>query len=707
MQAQETEDTFADFAATPASHFKLYVFAAVARVLEQVAQSFGKVESAYEQFPFLEGYAEELEGRAPAHLACEHERGAHGWWQEAIRLWEEGTTETHLPLRALRETAALDHAGLTLLMCAGLIEEDARFGLLFETMQATPGQHRPNIGLLSAWWRDAEDCREVRARLRELHELGLVEFTGTDAPRSEWTLHAPPLLWDVLRGETRERLAPWARYHAPAALAPLDALILPAALHAQLEIIPTLLASGEAQAIIVRGPHHNGRRTLAGAVARTLGRGVLELSNFERTGETHNPADERWRLAGTLATLLCALPVFVFDIPPGETVELPPLAAYAGAVAVVLGKQGGVRGEAAERALTVTLETPARDARRLHWLRALGTHATPDIELISERFRLTGGNIRRAAKLAVAYAALAGRAGVNTLDVQQASRALNRQMLDTLAVRIDTGAGDWSHLAASAETFAELRHLESRCRHREELPAHVGDALSCGLNAGVRALFSGTSGTGKTLAARLLAASLRMDLYRLDLSTVVNKYIGETEKNLNQIFALAEELDVILLLDEGDALLTQRTDVGNANDRYANLETNYLLQRLESFEGIIVVTTNAGDRIDGAFQRRMDVSINFTPPDSTERWAIWQMHLPAAHRVEGRLLDEAARRCELTGGQIRNAVLHASSLSLADGGAITSEHFEAAVRREYRKAGAVCPLQTRRDANVVAAFNRW
>ncbi|MCA1564731.1 MAG: ATP-binding protein [Acidobacteria bacterium] len=706
MQVQAAEYPFADFAATPANHFKLYVFAAVARVLEQVAQSFGTIEAAYEQFPFLEGYDEELEGRAPAHLACgEDEGGAHEWWREAIRLWEEGT-EARLPLRALRETAALDHAGVTLLMCAGLIEEDARFGLLFETMQATPGQHRPNLGLLSAWWRDREDYREVRARIRELHELGLVEFTGTAAPRTEWSLSAPPLLWDVLRGETRERLAPWARYHAPASLAPLDALILPAELRAQLEVIPALLASGEAQALIVRGPHHNGRRTLARAVARSLGRGVLELSAFDKPGETNNSHDERRRLAGTLATLLHALPVFVFDIPPGDTVELPPLVAYAGALAVVLGKQGGVRGEAAERALTVTLETPTPDARRLHWRRALGTHATPDIELISERFRLTGGNIRRAAKLAVAYAALAGRPGVNASDVQQASRALNRQMLDTLAVRIET-TGDWSHLAASAETFAELRHLESRCRHREQLPAHVGDALACGLNAGVRALFSGTSGTGKTLAARLLAASLQMDLYRLDLSTVVNKYIGETEKNLNQIFALAEELDVILLLDEGDALLTQRTDVGNANDRYANLETNYLLQRLESFEGIIVVTTNAGDRIDVAFQRRMDVSINFTPPDSTERWAIWQLHLPASHCVEGRLLDEAARRCELTGGQIRNAVLHASSLALADGGAVTSEHFEAAVRREYRKAGAVCPLQTRRDASVVAAFNRW
>src|SRR5207302_9271403 len=138
-------------------------------------------------------------------------------------------------------------------------------------------------------------------------------------------------------------------------------------------------------------------------------------------------------------------------------------------------------------------------------------------------------------------------------------------------------------------------------RHRERLRGAVGEVLGDQLNAGVRALFSGSSGTGKTLAARLLASALQMDLYRLDLSSVVNKYIGETEKNLNRVFAHAEELDVILLIDEGDALLTKRTGIQNANDRYANLETNYLLQRLEGYEGIVLVTTNAVDRIDSAF----------------------------------------------------------------------------------------------------------
>jgi SpoVK/Ycf46/Vps4 family AAA+-type ATPase len=184
-----------------------------------------------------------------------------------------------------------------------------------------------------------------------------------------------------------------------------------------------------------------------------------------------------------------------------------------------------------------------------------------------------------------------------------------------------------------------------------------------------------------------------MDLYRLDLSAVVNKYIGETEKNLDQVFARAEELDVVLLLDEGDALLTQRTNVHTSNDRYANLETNYLLQRLESFEGILIVTTNAVDRIDNAFQRRMDLVIDFRPPEAAERWNIWQMHLPSGHEIDVSLLTEIAGRCVISGGQIRNAALHASVLALEDGGIMKSVHVESAVQREYRKLGAVCPLR--------------
>ena len=150
---------------------------------------------------------------------------------------------------------------------------------------------------------------------------------------------------------------------------------------------------------------------------------------------------------------------------------------------------------------------------------------------------------------------------------------------------------------------------------------------------------------------------------------------------------------MVLLFDEGDSLFARRTGVSSSTDRYANLETNYLLQRIESFEGILLVTTNAAESIDSAFQRRMDVVVDFRAPDASERWAIWQMHLPAAHAVETGLLREVAMRCNLSGGQIRNAVLHASLLAMEDGEPMASAHLEAGVVREYRKAGDVCPLR--------------
>ena len=201
----------------------------------------------------------------------------------------------------------------------------------------------------------------------------------------------------------------------------------------------------------------------------------------------------------------------------------------------------------------------------------------------------------------------------------------------------------------------------------------------------------------------MLANALAMDLYRVDLAAVINKYIGETEKNLHQVFSLAEELDVILLLDEGDALLAQRTGVQSSNDRYANLETNYLLQRVESFEGIVLVTTNAAEHIDAAFQRRMDVSVDFRAPDAAERYAILQLHLSAEHAVDDAFLREVAVRCALSGGQIRNAALHALLAATEAGGLVSSRHLEAAVQREYRRSGGVCPL---RGLSVVARGGR-
>jgi hypothetical protein len=452
-----------------------------------------------------------------------------------------------------------------------------------------------------------------------------------------------------------------------------------------------LLQSGEAKTLVIRGPQHNGRRTVLGAVAKTLGRGVLAM-DVSRLNTSYLLEDDRWRVIGPLATLLHAVPVIVLDLAPGETADFPPLLGYDGPLGFVAGKQGGLSGAVSERALRITLDMPGPTLRRQHWVSAFGLHPITDLDEISDRMRMTSGNIRRAASLGPSYAALESRRVMTIADVQRAARALNRHTLETLTTPVAV-AGDWGHLAVGVDTQRELVMLESRCRYRERLQGTVGPALQGQLNPGVRALFSGPSGTGKTLAARLLAAALQMDLYRLDLSAIVNKYIGETEKNLSQIFARAEELDVILLLDEGDALLTRRTDVHTSNDRYANLETNFLLQRFESYTGILLVTTNAGERIDSAFQRRMDMVVHFRPAEASERWMIWQMHLPATHTIPDLYMQEVAQRCALNGGQIRNAVLHAALLALNNGGIISTGYLEEAIRHEYRKTGAVCPLR--------------
>jgi hypothetical protein len=676
------KNPFDNLPRTAATHFQLYFYAAIHRLIEQCVLQSGSYETTFEHFPFLVGYYGELVANELDKLSPTE---AFKWWDDSLEDWEAGVTE-HLPLRALKTACELDRQTLMLLICIGLIEEDVRIGMLFEALQGIPGQHRPTAGLLSGWWANPNDNPNVRASLRRLLELGLAQVVNPEAPRVQWALQPPPLLWDALRGEAHKTLSHWASFYPPENLLNRDELIIPEPLRHTLEMIPQLIANGEAEAVIVRGPNRNGRRTLLGAVARSTGRGALVIEGLGK------PADERLSLVGPLSTALNALPILVLDLEPGATAELPRLNGYHGPVGISLGRQGGVSGPNVERAITLRMDIPDMEARRLHWQSCFDAEGVTGLDHICERFRMTGGNIRRAAKLAQSYAALDARTCVGPEDVQQASRALNRQALDTLAAHLKT-SGDWSDLAVSAETLGELRTLESRCCYRERLRESVSLVLSRQLNAGVRALFSGPSGTGKTLAAKLLAASLQMDLYRLDLSSVVNKYIGETEKSLNQIFSRAEELDVILLLDEGDALLTQRTNVVTSNDRYANLETNYLLQRLESFEGILIVTTNAGDRIDTAFQRRMDVVVNFRAPEAAERWAIWQLHLAESNIVGSPLLREMAVRCALTGGQIRNAVLHASVLALENGGAVNNKHLETAIRREYRKMGAVCPLR--------------
>lgn len=660
---------FAALPATAERHLALHVLAAVLRVAGLALRWQGNAEAALSRFPCLGAWLDQVAAHGLGGVPLE---AVQRWWLEAIAGFE--CRAGPLPLRRLMDRAGLEREAVVLLATLSLPDEDARFGPLFEALQEGPGLRRATPALAAALFPEG-----ASGLLRRLRDRGLVEV------EAERGLRPAPLLWDALRGEVPEAGA-WAVYRPLPALARLDELLLEPETAAQLARIAGLLARGGAQTLVLRGPRRNGRSAVLGAVAAELGRGVLRLA------APPHAEDPLWRQAGTLATLLDAMPCLVLELGPGEARNVPALPGGVGPLGIALGTQGAVTGAGLGQALTLALPLPGPGTRRRLWRHGLGDG---DADAAPEALRMSSGNILRAAVLAGAAARTEGVA-VGVRHIAEAARALDRTALDGLAQRLDTPP-DWGRLALGEETRAELLALLARCRHRERL----GGLLATGAGGeaptpGIRALFRGPSGTGKTLAAKLVAGSLGLDLYRADLSGIVDKYIGETEKNLERLLGAAEELGILLLLDEGDALLTRRTGVQSAHDRYANIETNYLLQRLESFQGILVVTTNAGDRIDGAFQRRMDAVVDFALPDAQERHRILELHLPAGHRIPPALLAEVAQRCALTGGQIRNAVVHATLLALEEGpgDALEAHHLRVAVVREYRKQGAMSPLRS-------------
>jgi len=690
--AADTAPPFQSVPRTPSGHFVLCLYAAVfhlinhIRRLDEIAGT--TLEATLERFPFLSEYFSEMRDQMPDDLTW---GSAADWWRDAIARWE-AQCPVRLPLVDLAAHPGVGNAGRLVFTLAGLVEEDSRFGTVMADLLAPLQHRRPTLELLGQMVSDgpAPGEADAWARCRGLLDEGFLVTPDREAPRSEWLLRVPPLLWDAARDdiavEGRDRPAAWFRFTRPGRLPQFSDLIQPADLVARMERLPGLLAGGQARTVVLRsGPGAEPDAAL-GAVARALGRSVIALD-----GATLE-VDEHARLLGPLCTLARALPVITYDLTPGQSAEPPPLGGYAGPVGILLGLEGGLGERAAEHAVTLVLTPPRVQLREESWKRALGECPVDDLPSIAERFQLAGGFIRRAAAMAAAHARLDGRETVRLGDVQEATRALNRQLLDTLAERLEA-RGSWRDLVASDATRLKLAELDARCRHRERLLDRLGRGFGASANRGVRALFTGASGTGKTLAARILGAVLDLDVYRVDLAAVVNKYIGETEKNLHRVLSRAEALDVVLLLDEGDALLGSRTEVRSANDRYANLETNYLLQRLETYQGIVVVTTNLGDNIDSAFQRRMDVVVPFLPPRPEERWEILDLHLPANHTVDSAFLTRVAQICQLTGGQLRNAALHASLLALDDHGVpVTTEHLEEAIRSEYRKAGAAYPL---------------
>lgn len=309
---------------------------------------------------------------------------------------------------------------------------------------------------------------------------------------------------------------------------------------------------------------------------------------------------------------------------------------------------------------------------------------------LSSRFRLTPGRLCEVAHQAKEAALFSGKK-VTSAELELAvSQKMGRQV-SVLGTKI-VDAQTWQDVVLPPETLDAVQEMISRARHRQKVMEEWGFERKLSKGVGLSALFAGPPGTGKTMLAGLIARELGLDLYQIDLSRVVSKYIGETEKNLAQVFDAAEGASVLLLFDEADSLFSKRTEVKSSNDRYSNLEINYLLQRMERFDGISILTTNLEGSIDPAFKRRLSFRVAFPLPDAKEREELWQRMLPKEAEVQGALhFTDLAQRYEFTGGNIRNAMLRAAFLAAGESRALSLDHIRRAIVLEYRDAGKLQP----------------
>jgi SpoVK/Ycf46/Vps4 family AAA+-type ATPase len=307
---------------------------------------------------------------------------------------------------------------------------------------------------------------------------------------------------------------------------------------------------------------------------------------------------------------------------------------------------------------------------------------------LATRYRLVeDADIRAVTSEAQSRAELRGATSVELDDVRDAARTIATPPLEGLARHIEPKYS-WDDIVLPPDGHAQLREMCSRARHQLTVLETWGYGRKHARRRGTTALFAGPPGTGKTMAAEIVAGSLGLDLYRIDLAAVVSKYIGETEKNLERIFRAADQGDAVLLFDEADAIFGKRSEVRDARDRYANVEVAYLLQRLETYEGLAVLTTNLRGNIDEAFVRRLDCVLEFPLPEEAERLQIWRRALPSEAPVaEDADLAFLARKFKLAGGHIRNIALTAAFLAAEDDTAIGMKHLARATRREYQKLG--------------------
>lgn len=311
---------------------------------------------------------------------------------------------------------------------------------------------------------------------------------------------------------------------------------------------------------------------------------------------------------------------------------------------------------------------------------------TLDLPHLAGQFALTTGQIRDAAATARDQV-LQRDARITTRDLLAAARAHSSPRLGSMARKIAPRFG-WEDIVLPVDQRQILQELVATVRHRPTVLDEWGVADKLASSRGITVLFTGPPGTGKTMAAEIMSGELGLDLYKIDLSGIISKYIGETEKNLERIFEEAASSNAILFFDEADALFGKRSEVRDSHDRYANIEISYLLQRMEAYDGVTILATNLRANLDEAFTRRLQFAVDFPFPEEDDRLRIWQALFPTTVPCDAQLdFSLLARRFKLAGGNIRNVIVNAAYLAAADGGKVTMEHLLHGTRRELQKMG--------------------
>ncbi|MFB6816198.1 ATP-binding protein [Streptomyces sp. NPDC056347] len=598
-------------------------------------------------------------------------------------------------LRRLAEDFGLLPIDVELLLVATAPDIDSRFERLYGYLNDDLTRRRPTIGLaLELCGLPAASGGRFRfAPSAPLVAGGLVEVTEPERPLLSRVLRVPDRVTAHLLGDdvVDGRLRGTVRAAGPGVAAEDGPLVrrVAAALGTGSGLVHLLDRGGDPGGLAVGALLAAGRRPLVVDIAA--------LTALSEPEEILRILAAEARLSGG-GVVLGPLEALAPERPERGRL-LGSLCAEAGGVPLaVYGKKHWDPLWAGESPVVVPVPSPGPQESARRWHRALTEAGAAvglpfgggpdDEELVgaTASYGLDSMQVRRASVVASRLAAAENRP-LETRDLRAAVRAQNGAGLERLARRIEPTVG-WDDLVLPPTTRRELSELALRARHRDRVLGEWRMRPGGGRGRGIIALFAGESGTGKTMSAEVLASELGMELYVIDLSTVVDKYIGETEKNLERIFVEASDVNGILLFDEADAIFGKRSQVKDAHDRHANVESAYLLQRMESFDGIAVLTTNLRGNLDEAFTRRLDVIAEFPVPDAAQRLALWDRCLGTAiPRGTGLDLEFCAERFQLAGGSIRACAVTAAYLAAESGQPLGMEQIVAAVLQEYRKLG--------------------